>query len=93
MSGDVAARSLKNFASQSGVQVLISAELGRKVHTQPVKGRFTPREALELMLAQTGLGVKEDEKSQSMAIIPAKSPETPPPSAKKKHQNLATQEL
>lgn len=67
---DVAARSLKLFARQSGVQVLISASLGRETRTQPVKGWFTPREALDRMLAETGLTVKEDEKNGTMAVLP-----------------------
>jgi len=35
---DIAAHSLKAFAYQSGVEVLISAELGRETRTQPVTG-------------------------------------------------------
>lgn len=68
--GDMAARSLKLFARQSGVQVLISASLGRETRTQPVKGVFTPREALDRMLSETGLIVKEDAKSGTMAVLP-----------------------
>lgn len=86
---DVAARSLKQFARQSGVQVLISADLGRETHTRSVKGLFTPREALDRMLAETGLTVKEDPKNGTMAVLPSQrlneSEETPsaPNSAKK----------
>ena len=68
---DVAAQSLKQFARQSGVQVLISADLGRETRTRSVKGLFTPREALDRMLAETGLTVKEDAKSSVMAVLPA----------------------
>jgi len=82
---DVAARSLKAFVRQSGVEVLISAELGREIRTQPVKGRFTPREALDRMLVRTGLVVKQDEKTGSMAILsPGRAngrDEPPPPTA------------
>ena len=68
---DVAARSLKTFAQQSGVEVLIRAELGREIRTQLVKGEFTPREALDRMLSHTGLAVKEDEQTGAMAIMAA----------------------
>ena len=66
---DVAARSLKAFAQQSGVEVLIRAELGREIRTQSVKGEFTPREALDRMLLHTGLAAKEDEETGAMAIM------------------------
>ncbi|MBL9186611.1 MAG: hypothetical protein JNK23_03950 [Opitutaceae bacterium] len=96
---DIAARSLKSFAHQSGVEVLISAELGREIRTQPVRGEFTPREALDRMLAKTGLTVKHDEKTGSMAIFAAhrtneSPPATPEPSAsaKKKTPNQAAPE-
>ena len=69
----MAARSLKLFARQSGVQVLISASLGRETRTQPVKGVFTPREALDRMLSETGLIVKEDAKNGTMAVLPPPS--------------------
>jgi len=71
---EVAARSLKQFARQSGVQVLISADLGRETHTRSVKGLFTPREALDRMLAETGLTVKEDTKNGTMAVLPSPRP-------------------
>lgn len=65
---DVVARSLKTFAHQSGLEVLISAELGRGVRTQPVKGEFTPREAVNRMLSRTGLAANQDEKTGAMVI-------------------------
>jgi hypothetical protein len=83
---DVAAKSLKIFAQQAETEILIQAELGREVRTRAVKGRYTPREAIERMLASTGLTVKEDAETRSMAIIPVAkadlssnaSPTTPP---------------
>lgn len=74
---DVAARSLKAFAQQSGVEVLIRAELGREIRTQLVKGEFTPREALDRMLIRTGLTVKEDEQTGVMAILAAPDANVP----------------
>ncbi len=71
--GDVAATSLKNFARQSGLEVLISADLGRSIRTQPVKGDFTPGEAVERMLLRTGLVAKQDAKTGAMIIKLAES--------------------
>ncbi len=65
---DVAATSLKNFARQSGLEVLISADLGRSIRTQPVRGEYTPIEAVERMLLRTGLVAKQDAKTGAMII-------------------------
>lgn len=67
---DTAARSLKLFAQQSDVEVLIAGELAREVRTHAVKGGYTPREALERMFVRTGMRVKEDKKTGVMAILP-----------------------
>jgi len=66
---DVVARSIKTFAQQSGKEILISAELGREIRTSPVKGEFTPREAVDRMLSRTGLMAKQDEKTGAMVIM------------------------
>jgi hypothetical protein len=68
---DVVARSIKTFAQQSGKEILISAELGREIRTSPVKGEFTPREAVDRMLSRTGLMAKQDEKTGAMVIMVA----------------------
>lgn len=73
LSADVVARSVKAFAQQSGKEVLISAELGREIRTQPVKGEFTPREAIDRMLSRTGLVAMQDEKTGAMVIMLAAS--------------------
>ena len=71
LSADLAANSLKAFAKQSGIELVIRTDLGRTVRTQPVRGEFTPREALERLLERTGLMVKEDPETGVMAIVPA----------------------
>jgi hypothetical protein len=73
-----AVTALRHFASQSGLQVIYSGSAVSGVKTSRVKGRFTPREALDRMLAGTTLSVKEDEKTGAMAIMPAR-PTTKPP--------------
>lgn len=71
---DVAARSLKNFARQSGVEVIIPAELSREVQTNAVDGRMSSREALDRMLAGTGLTVVEDPKTGALAVSRSEAP-------------------
>lgn len=70
---DVVARSIKIFAQQSGVEILISADLGREIRTQAVVGEFTPREALDRMLGRTTLVAKQDEKTGVITIMRAAS--------------------
>ncbi len=65
---DVAATSLKTFSRQSGLEVLISADLGKGTRTRAVHGEFTPREAIDLMLSHTVLVANQDEKSGAMII-------------------------
>lgn len=65
---DNAARSLKSFSEQSGVEVLISSELAQQVRTLAVRGEMPPRAALDAMLAGTGLEVVADPKSGALAV-------------------------
>jgi iron complex outermembrane receptor protein len=78
---DDAVTALRHFASQSGLQVIYSGSGVTGVRTSLVKGKFTPREALDRMLAGTKLSVKEDEKTGAMAITPVASDEHPTRSA------------
>ncbi|MBI5381583.1 MAG: TonB-dependent receptor [Opitutae bacterium] len=80
---DLAARSLKNFSNQSGIEVLIRADLGGEVKTQAVRGTMSPREALERMLQGTTLEVVADPRSGALAVRakPAPVPEKNVPSA------------
>jgi TonB-dependent receptor len=68
IAADLAARSLKQFSAQSGIEVIIAADLGREIRTQEVRGELRPREALQRMLAGTGLEVVEAEKSGALAV-------------------------
>lgn len=65
---DVAAVSLKVFAQQSGVEVLIPGDLGQGTRTQAVKGQMTPRQAIDAMLAGTGLVADLDQKNGVFAV-------------------------
>lgn len=85
---DVVANSIRTFARQSSQEVLISAELGRGTLTQPVKGEFTPREAVDRMLVRTGLVAQQDAKTGALVIMPAAGPDADTtPSLKKKAQH------
>ena len=60
--------SLKRLSEQSGVEVLYPTNFVRGVRTNPVKGEFTAREALERMLAGTGLVAAQDEKTGALTV-------------------------
>lgn len=63
-----AGETLKNFARQAGREIVFSAEMVGAVATNAVKGEFTPREALDTMLADTGLVATQDAKTGAFAV-------------------------
>jgi iron complex outermembrane recepter protein len=65
---DAAEKSVKRLAEQSGVDVLLSTNVARDVRTNVVKGEFTAREALERMLAGTGLVAVQDAQTGALTI-------------------------
>lgn len=73
---DAAEKSLKRFSEQSGVQVLFPTKLARGVTTRPVKGEMTPRQALERMLANSGLTVIQNDQTGAYAIRREEGTET-----------------
>lgn len=68
---DDAERSLKRFSARSGLEVLFVSEAATNVRTNAVKGDFTPREAIDRMLAGTKLAAKQAEKDGAMTIVSA----------------------
>src|SRR5262245_32851565 len=78
---DFAEVSLKRFAEQSGVQVVFATSAAGKVRTNAVKGDFMPRDALEVMVANTPLTVKQDLKTGALMVhrASAKTKSLPPP--------------
>ncbi len=66
-----AEKALKVFSEQAGRGVIFVTEKVRDIRTMAVKGEFTPREALELMLQRTGLAATQDEKTGALAVMPA----------------------
>lgn len=88
-----AVSALRQFANQSGRQLIYAGDAVAGVRTTLVKGDFTPREALDCMLQDTGLAVKEDDKTGALAILPggrASAPQSeidenaPPPASSSK---------
>lgn len=59
---------LKQLSIQAGVEVIYSSRLTRNVTTNRVKGDFTAKEAIDLLLAGTGLVSAEDAKSGSLTV-------------------------
>ncbi len=74
--GDAAA-TLKQFAEISGRETLFAAEIVRGVKTQPVKGTLTAQEALDALLADTGLFAARDAKTGAFAVRKGESPNAP----------------
>ncbi|MBL9201817.1 MAG: TonB-dependent receptor [Opitutaceae bacterium] len=74
--GGDAVDTLKRAARAGGVQVVFVVSAVDGVKTNPVRGRFPVREALDRMVAETGLAVVWDAKVSAFSI--ERSPMTPP---------------
>jgi hypothetical protein len=66
--GNSAEKSLKAFAEQSGVDVLFSTEMVANVRSNPVKGEFSPAEAISRLLTSTGLLAVQDKATGAFMI-------------------------
>lgn len=73
-----AERALKLFSEQSGRGIVFSTEALQAVRTNAVQGRFTVREAVDRLLAHTGLVAVDDAHSTALAIRRQPAPGTPP---------------
>lgn len=67
---------LKQAARQAEQQIMFTADTVRGVKTAAVSGEFAPREALEVMLAGTGLVVVRDEATGAWAVKAAEAPKS-----------------
>jgi iron complex outermembrane recepter protein len=72
-----AERTLKEFATQSGLEVLYSTDAARGVRTKAVKGRLLAREAVKQMLSGTPLYVVSDNKNGVLRIGRINDPNAP----------------
>lgn len=66
--GDVAEGSLKKFATQSGLEVLFATRTVGRVPTNAVRGDLAPREALDRLLAGTGLVAAQDAATGALTV-------------------------
>ncbi len=79
-----AAATLKQFSTQSGVQVIYPADAISGARTPALKGEYTPAEAIERLLSGTRLVAARDEKSGAFAVsnpAAAAKPEANDPNA------------
>ena len=76
--GDAAERSLRRFAAQSGLQVIFPTDAVRGVRTHTVRGTYTSREALDRMVANTGLTVAHDTGSGALTVTRRPHPDPTP---------------
>ncbi|MFI5335634.1 MAG: TonB-dependent siderophore receptor [Opitutales bacterium] len=74
---------LRQFSEQSGREVLFAAEAVRGVHTNAVHGEYTPREALDLVLADTALVAVADPQSGALAVSRRENPAPEAPAKSK----------
>lgn len=63
-----ASRTLKQFAAQSGREIVFAPLAVAKITTQPVKGKVAPAAALDSMLTDTGLIATQDQKTGAFAV-------------------------
>ncbi len=66
---DALEKSVKRFAMQSGLEVLIPSDAFAAIRTRAVRGEMTAREAVDAMLAGTELTVLQDPKTGAFAVL------------------------
>src|SRR6478609_2672943 len=64
-------RAIPLFARQAGIQIVAPGSRLRNVRTKAVKGQFEPREALDAMLAGTGIRIVSDADNTIALAAPA----------------------
>lgn len=74
-----AAETLKLFAAQANCEIMFPTEPVAGRRTNPVKGNLVLREALDRMLANTGLVAVRDEKSGALMVQPVAPGRRDPP--------------
>lgn len=75
---DSAERAIKRLSDQSGAEVVFATGAAAGVRTKPVKGDYSPLEALQLMLAGTPLAARQDPRTGTLLIDQREEPATPP---------------
>jgi len=67
-------RAIPLFAQQAGIQIVAPGSRLRNLRTKAVKGQFEPRDALEAMLAGTGIQIVSDADNTIALAVPAPAP-------------------
>jgi iron complex outermembrane receptor protein len=83
-----AAETLKHFSAQARREIMFPAESVAGVKTNAVKGVYTPRDALDRMIAHTGLFVVEDPRTGALMVThpdPGRSAEKTRPDSNSPH--------
>ena len=75
-----AAVTLRQFSQQARTPIIYPIDAVRGVKTNPVQGEFTARDALERMVAGTGLIVSQDASTGALTVGRAVRPAPPEPS-------------
>ena len=70
-----AAKTLRKFARISRTQVLFMMDKVRGEQTNAIDGEYSPREALELMLADTALVLSQDDTNKGFVVSRRRLPE------------------
>lgn len=81
-----AEQALKRFSQQAGLQVVFAPDVTDGVRTPAVKGEFTPMEAVNRLLSDTGLDVIVDEKTAVLSIVRLDKAERPGPNVQRAAQ-------
>lgn len=74
LAAETADRSLRRFSQQAGVGLIYSTEIAQGVRTPAVRGRFTPSEALRLLLQGTPLQATWENESGSFIVTRTRRP-------------------
>lgn len=61
-------QTLKQFAAQSGIEVVFGTATTAEVKTNAIKGEFVPREAIARLLEGTGLKIVANEKTGALTV-------------------------
>jgi len=85
-----AAHTLRQFVEQSGEQVVYVVTKVRGVKTNPVRGQFTARDALNRLVAGTHLVVVEDQKTGALLVNFVAPENASPPKPKPEPANPTT---
>ncbi|MES2693852.1 MAG: carboxypeptidase regulatory-like domain-containing protein, partial [Verrucomicrobiota bacterium] len=88
LAAGVAEVTLETFSEQADVSVVYPLRDVRSVVTNPVQGTFAPREALDRLVAGTGLEATHDEKTGAFVIKRGRP--VPPPSGVRGPDSLAS---